>query len=79
MLANGDVLQTGRINKRELNKRKGVQGFIGDIYRGIDGIIEEYADVLGQLNMNDMTGYNSIADVKRKDGSFDLTPLFVGS
>ncbi len=79
VLANGDVLQTKRINKRELNKRKGEQGFVGDIYRGVDGIIEEYADVLGKIELNDITGYGSIADVKRKDGSFDLTPLFVGS
>ena len=26
-----------------------------------------------------MAGYSTIADVKRKDGSFDLTPLFIGS
>jgi len=79
VLANGDVIQTGRINKRELNRRKGLQGFEGDVYRGIDGIIEEYADILDKLAANDTTGYNTIADVKQKDGSFDLTPLFVGS
>lgn len=79
VLANGDVLQTGRISKRELSRKKGLQGFEGDIYRGIDGIIDEYKDLLGQLSSNDGTGYNAIADVKRKDGSFDLTPLFVGS
>ena len=79
VLANGDVLQTGRINKRELSKRKGLQGFVGDIYRGVDGVIEEYADVLSKIELNDITGYSSVADVKRKDGSFDLTPLFVGS
>lgn len=79
VLANGDVLQTRRINKRELNKLKGAQSFAGDIYRGIDRIIEDYADVLDTLRSNDAVGYNTIADVKQKDGSFDLTPLFVGS
>ena len=79
VLANGDVLQTKRLSKRELNKMKGVQGFVGDIYRGIDRIIEEYAEVLDGLRSNDATGYNTIADVKQNDGSFDLTPLFVGS
>lgn len=79
VLANGDVLQTGRINKRELGKRKGEQGFVGDIYRGIDRIIEENADLLDNLRSDDATGYNTIADVKQKDGSFDLTPLFIGS
>lgn len=79
VLANGDVIQTGRINRRELNHRKGLQSFEGDIYRGIDGIIEEYGDLLDTLAANDATGYNTIADVKQKDGSFDLTPLFIGS
>ncbi len=79
VLANGDVLQTKRLTKRELNKVKGEQTFTGDVYRGIDRIIEDYADTLAQLGANDATGYNTVADVKRKDGSFDLTPLFVGS
>lgn len=79
VLANGDAIQTGRINKRELSRRKGLQTFEGDVYRGIDGIIDEYGDVLDALAANDATGYNTIADVKQKDGSFDLTPLFVGS
>ncbi|MGB4762383.1 MAG: FAD-binding oxidoreductase [Candidatus Saccharimonas sp.] len=79
VLANGDVLQTERISKRELSKRKGKEGFEGDIYRGIDGIIEEYADVISTIPSGDYTGYSSIADVRRKDGSFDLAPLFIGS
>ncbi|QQS22254.1 FAD-binding oxidoreductase [Candidatus Saccharibacteria bacterium] len=79
VLASGDVIQTGRINKRELSRRKGMQGFVGDIYRGIDAIIEENTDLLDTLRANDATGYNTIADVKQKDGSFDLTPLFIGS
>lgn len=79
VLANGDVLQTKRINKRELNRKKGMQGLEGDIYRGIDGIIDEYAEVVDSFSADDMAGYSAIADVKRKDGSFDLTPLFVGS
>lgn len=79
VLANGDVIQTGRINKRELSRRKGLQSFEGDIYRGIDGVIDEYGDLLDKLAANDATGYNTIADVKQRDGSFDLTPLFIGS
>ncbi len=79
VLANGDVIQTGRLSKRELSRRKGLQTFEGELYRGIDGIIEEYADVLDSLNANDSTGYNTVADVKQRDGSFDLTPLFIGS
>jgi FAD/FMN-containing dehydrogenase len=79
VLANGDVMQTGRISKRELSRRKGVPGLEGDIYRGIDGLIDENTELLDTLKANDATGYNTIADVKQKDGSFDLTPLFVGA
>lgn len=79
VLANGDVLQTSRISKREFNRKKGLQGFEGDIYRGIDGILEEYHDVIEAIPEGDMTGYNAIADVSQKDGGIDLAPLFVGS
>lgn len=79
VLANGDVLQTKRLSKRELNQKKGLQTFEGDIYRGVETVLEDYADVLQSLRSDDATGYNAIADVKRKDGSMDLAPLFVGS
>lgn len=79
VLASGDILQTGRLSKRELNRRKGLPGFEGDIYRGIDSIIIDNKDLIEKLDTLDGTGYAAIADVKRKDGSFDLTPLFCGS
>lgn len=82
VLATGDVLQTSRLNKRELNKKKGLQTFEGDIYRAIDNLIEDNKDLiddkLGDGAM-DNSGYASIAKVKQKNGSFDLTPLFIGS
>jgi FAD/FMN-containing dehydrogenase len=79
VLANGDNIQTKRLSKRELNKIKGKQGFEADVYRAVDGLIDENWDVIQQLDDRSMSGYASIADVKRKDGSFDLTPLFLGS
>lgn len=79
VLANGDLLQTKRLSKRELNKKKGLEGFEADIYRGIDGLIEENKTLIDQLDTKDATGYNAIASVKKKDGSLDLTPLFFAS
>lgn len=82
VLANGDVLQTGRISKRELNKRKGMQTFEGEVYRSLDNLIEDNKELISEklsYEIRDNVGYSSIAAVKRKDGSFDLTPLFVGS
>ena len=82
VLANGDVLQTGRISKRELNKRKGMQTFEGEIYRAIDGLIEDNRQLIDEKvagGVRDNAGYGTITDVKQKDGSFDLTPLILGS
>lgn len=79
VLANGDVLQTGKISKRELSRKKGQQDLEGDIYRGVETILEDYADEINAIHERDQTGYNSIARVRDRDGSIDLTPLFIGS
>lgn len=82
VLANGDVLQTQRISKRELSKKKGMQNLEGEIYRNLDNLIEDSKQVLTSKladDVRDNVGYTAITQVKRKDGSFDLTPLLVGS
>jgi FAD/FMN-containing dehydrogenase len=82
VLANGDILQTERLSKRDLNKRKGMQTFEGEIYRSLDNLIEDNAQLIAEkvaVDVRDNTGYNAISKVKQKDGSFDLTPLFVGA
>ncbi len=81
VLANGEVIETGRLSKRELSKKLGLASFEGEIYRTIDTLLEENKAILRQLERNVLknnAGY-ALADVKRKDGSFDLTPLLVGS
>jgi FAD/FMN-containing dehydrogenase len=82
VLSNGEVIETGPVGKRELNKKLGLSTLEGDIYRGIDALIEEnhslIADEAKQLRTpHNRTGYN-IFDVKKK-GAFDLTPLILGS
>lgn len=82
VLANGDLIETKRINRHELNKKKGLQTFEGEIYRKIDGLIEDSQDLITDKissTNRDNLGYSGIAKVKNRDGSFDLTPLFVGS
>lgn len=82
VLANGDVLQTERLSKRDLNKKKGLQTLEGEIYRNIDNLIEDNKQLIEEKladDVRDNVGYASLAQVKRKDGSFDLTPLIVGS
>jgi FAD/FMN-containing dehydrogenase len=81
VLANGEVIETRRINKRELSKKLGLSTLEGEIYRALDTLIEEQKDLVKESKRNvskNASGYN-LAAVKDKDGSFDLTPLFVGS
>ncbi|MDB5165648.1 MAG: hypothetical protein JWM00_538 [Candidatus Saccharibacteria bacterium] len=81
VLANGDVLQTDRLSKRDLNKKKGTQGFEGDIYRKLDALIDDNKELIESklYDVTDAIGYSRIRDVKHKDGSFDLAPLIAGS
>ncbi len=81
VLANGELIRTGRLSKREFNKKLGLASFEGEIYRSLDKLIEESSEAISEISAlgeRSNVGYD-IADVKQKDGSFDLTPLFVGS
>ncbi|MCL2451483.1 FAD-binding oxidoreductase [Candidatus Saccharibacteria bacterium] len=81
VLANGEVIQTGRLSKHELNAKKGLQTMEGEIYRGIDALIDENAEIItGYANGSSLSaGGYAIDLVKGSDGSFNLTPLFTGS
>lgn len=82
VLANGDVIETGKIPKREVNKKLGLQTLEGEIYRKLEGLLEDNEAIIQRLaqdEVSDRTGYKAIADIRAKDGSFNLTPLFVGS
>ncbi|MEI7682730.1 MAG: FAD-binding oxidoreductase [Candidatus Saccharibacteria bacterium] len=81
VLANGEVIHTGRINKREVNRKLGLASFEGEIYRSLDKLYEENQELINDDPIKvtkNSAGYD-IWDVKRKDGSIDLTSLFVGS
>lgn len=81
VLANGEVIETKRLSKRELNKKLGLGTMEGDIYRGLDQLIEEQHDLIQRTLVpvsKNAAGY-ALSQVRGKDGSFDLTPLFVGS
>lgn len=81
VLANGEVIETRRLSKRELGKKLGLASFEGEIYRNLDNLIEESSDVIKNIPLavsKNSAGY-ALNEVKRKDGSFDLTPLIVGS
>jgi FAD/FMN-containing dehydrogenase len=81
VLANGEVIETLKLSKRELNKKLGLTSFEGEIYRSLDTLLEEHKATVEQMGRNvtkNSAGYN-LMDVQHNDGSFDLTPLMVGS
>ncbi len=81
VLANGEVIETQRLNKKELNKKLGLATFEGEVYRSLDKLLEENRELVEKSVINitkNAAGYD-LKDVKLDDGSFDLTPLFVGS
>ncbi|MBC7707923.1 FAD-binding oxidoreductase [Polaromonas sp.] len=81
VLSNGEVIETGRVSKREFNKKLGLATFEGELYRAIDTLLEENREVVNTMYRDiskNNAGYN-LLDIKRRDGSFDLTPLLVGS
>jgi len=80
VLASGDVIQTGRLSKRDVNKKKGLQTFEGEIYRGIDNLLDDNAELVARLSdgVGGYAGY-AVSQIRQKDGSIDLAPLFAGS
>lgn len=81
VLANGEVIETRRIGKRELGKKLGLSSLEGEIYRALDTLLEENKDLIEKMKpgvTKNSAGYN-LADIRHKDGSIDLTPLIVGS
>ncbi|HSW98499.1 MAG TPA: FAD-binding oxidoreductase [Candidatus Saccharimonadales bacterium] len=81
VLANGEVMETGRLTKKELGKKLGLSTFEGEIYRAIDAMCDENAELIEKMRLGvtkNSAGYD-LMDIKRRDGSLDLTPLLVGS
>lgn len=81
VLANGEIIQTGRLSRRELSEKKGLQTLEGEIYRSIDSLIDDNPDIVNAISSQSTLDAGGFAlDLVRGDGgSFDLTPLFLGS
>lgn len=81
VLANGEVIETRRLTKKEFNKKLGLTTFEGEIYRAVDALLEDNRDAIVKMNpevTKNSAGY-CLDEIRGRDGSFDLTPLFVGS
>lgn len=83
VLANGEVITTFKLTRRELNRKMGLTSFEGEIYRQMDALIKDNWEVIEAAHKRmqftkNTAGYN-LYDIKDKRGNFDLTPLFAGS
>ncbi len=81
VLHNGDVIETYRLNKKELKQKKKQGDLEGELYRSIDDLIENNRDLIIKARpevSKNSAGYD-LWDIKGRDGSFDLSQLFVGS
>jgi len=82
VLANGEVIETGLLNKKELSQKLGLATFEGDIYRALDKLLEENAELIKETKDRIKTRYNTMGynvfDVK-KNKDFNLSPLIIGS
>lgn len=82
VLANGEVIETSPLAKRELSHKMGQSNFEGEIYRSLDKVLEENHEAIDAgrqkfAGLANSAGYN-VFDVRSHHG-FDLTPLIVGS
>jgi FAD/FMN-containing dehydrogenase len=82
VLANGEVIETGPVSRRDLNRKMGLSTLEGQIYRSLDALLEENAEAIANYRASIKTQHNTagynLAAVKDKN-SFNLTPLFIGS
>lgn len=81
VLDDGSLIETKRISKRALNRKKGLMTREGEIYRKIDGLIQDHAALIKSTAIKtrkNSTGYR-LGAIKGRDGSFDLSQLFIGA
>jgi FAD/FMN-containing dehydrogenase len=81
VLADGSLIETGRISARELHRRKGKTTFEAELYRKLDSLILDNEDIIAKAQpkgVRHAAGY-ALSQVRGKDGSFDLGQMFIGA
>jgi FAD/FMN-containing dehydrogenase len=79
VLSNGDVIETKRLSRTELAKKKAQATFEGELYRAVDEAIgKPDKKTKESSSLQHVVGIN-LTHVRKSDGSFDLTPLFIGT
>ncbi len=81
VLSDGSLIQTHRIGARELNRKKGLTTLEGELYRKVDSLLLDHADLIKKRHIHttkNTAGY-ALDNVRGKDGSFDLSQVIIGS
>lgn len=83
VLANGEVIQTGPLSKKELSRKLGLPTLEGELYRAVDAILSDNEETISTYNRaiksaSDNIGY-AFDGLRSKNGDINLTQLFVGS
>jgi len=82
ILSDGNEYEFKKLTRFELEEKKSLDNFEGQIYRDIDWIIHEHIDVLRKekpIVSKNSAGYALWNVWDEKNDTFDLTQLFVGS
>lgn len=80
VLANGDILQTGRMSLRSLERQVQSQTSERNVYSKIAKIIQDNAETIEKIKTapSNLAGYTNVARTVH-GGSIDLLPLFFGA
>ncbi len=80
VLTTGDVLQTNRLTRHQVERKSRERSPVGDIYRKMTKIVAENDAIIHEIKKSGTgsAGYPTIALVSRR-GSLDLLPLFFGA
>lgn len=81
VLSNGDAIETRRLNKKELKQKKKLKTFEGELYTKLDELIDSNNELIygNRPGVSKNSAGYALWDVKRPDGSFDMSQLFTGA
>ncbi|HSX01662.1 MAG TPA: FAD-binding oxidoreductase, partial [Candidatus Saccharimonas sp.] len=81
VLSDGSLVETRRLSPRELSRKKGQSNLEGELYRGLDNLLTDHAELIAShtpATTKNTAGYGR-SHVRGRDGSFDLSQIFIGS
>lgn len=80
VLPNGDIVQTNRLSKHQVNRKANEKSLEGDIYGKLSRLLSKNAELVKNIRENGTSsyGYPTVAQAERRN-TLDLMPLFFGA